>query len=223
MPSLASFLQPAGHRRPDGEIVHRRAVPAQVPDDRVVLVPASQKLSEGECVGLGEDLLVIPDLAHVLADAGDDAHRQAELVRAVHDVVNVPEESLVGPGRVAVEERIIPVEVRRLQPAQAIRLDRRETARDAVLEIDVHLFVVQPLEQRPCGVGQVIERPVLRGHQVPAVRRHLESQALHGTRRRKQRLAQPDERHGHKRLLPDPTGISRMAPPHSGQPSHAVV
>ena len=145
MPPRASFLQPAGHRRPDGEIIHRRPVAAQVPDHRVVLVPASEKLAEGECVGFGEDLLVIPALAHVLADAGDDSHHQPELVRAVHKVVNVPEEGLIGPGRVAVEERIIPVEVRRVQPAQAIRLDRRETARHAVLEIDIRFFMVSRL------------------------------------------------------------------------------
>ena len=130
--AAAAVFQSLGHGHPDRLVFSRSRVAARKPDDGVVLVALAQEFAEDVGVLLVEHffrmLIDVPRLG------GNEPHDQAQFVRAVDHVVHVLEELLVGPGRVAVEERRrieerrVAVRVLLAQSAQDIRLDDREAA-----------------------------------------------------------------------------------------------
>ena len=117
---------------------------------------------------------------------GHQAHHQAQFVRPVDHVVHVLEELLVGPGRVAVderrrvEERRVAVRVFLAQSAQHIRLDDREALGGAVFQILVHFLAIEPLKEQPARVAEVEERLAVLIDEVSPVRADPEFEVLDG-------------------------------------------
>ena len=128
--AAAAVLQSLRHRHPDRLVFSRRRVAARKPHDGVVLVALAQELAEDVGVLLIEHFFrMVIDVPRL---GGDQAHHQAQFVGAVDHVVHVLEELLVGPARVAVDERgraeqrAVPVRVMLAQPAEDVRLDDGE-------------------------------------------------------------------------------------------------
>ena len=185
--AAAAVLQPLRHRHPNRVVFSRSGVAARKPHDGVVLVARAEEFPKDVRVLLIENFFrMVSDVPRL---GGHQAHHQTQFVRAIDHVVHVLEKLLVGPGRVAVdqrchiEERRIAVRMFPAKSAQHVRLDDREPFGGAVLEILIEFIVVEPLEKQPASVAEIKERLAVLINEVSSVLADAEFDIFDGTRR----------------------------------------
>src|SRR5579871_4352618 len=115
------------------------------------------------------------------------SHDKAIFVGPVDYIIHILEKPLVGPSRIAVEERLLPQERRRsvrmtnVQATENIGLEDGEPLIGPIFQVLSQFLVIEPLKYQPGRIAQVKEGLAVLIDKVSTIGADLESQVFDRT------------------------------------------
>src|SRR4030095_12976324 len=156
-------------------VVRDRAVAAENPDDRFVLVAFAEELSELSRVGRSENGL---PAGPVTAPRWKHSDEKTKFLRLVDDEIHVTEIRFNRPRRVFVDEREISIGIGNFQPAELRQhhgLNHRKTFLCPIRQVLGGFFTIQSMKQFPCRVAEIEKWPSVLVLEIVAIFGYLQA------------------------------------------------